>query len=222
MDTKLLVKLRPLFHKFPPLYFKRGQVVIRPEDKIDNIYFIEKGFVRFYFLSDEGKELTFLIYKPGYFFPVLYAFFGEKTRYYFEALTPLVLRRAPRETFTNIVSTNNALSLSVSKEIILRMQGILSKMELLTLGTAYQNTAFTLLICAQEFGKRKKNSIVLNFPLAHKDIASMAGVTRETVSIEMKKLQKQGLISYKRNHIIIKNIDNFKKKTKVELNYEYF
>ena len=221
MDTELLIKLRPLFNEFPPLYYKKGQIIIRPEDKIDNIYFIEKGFVKFYFLSEEGKELTFLIYKPGYFFPILYAFFGNKTRYYFEALTQVVLRRAPRETFTNIVATNNALSLSISKEIILRMQGILSKMEFLTLGTAYQNVAFTILICAEEFGKKNKQSVVLNLPLAHKDIASMAGLTRETVSIEMKNLKKEGLISYKRNQISIKNIDKFKKKTKVELNYEY-
>ncbi len=221
MDTELFLKLRPLFHKYPPLYYKKEQIIIRPEDKIENIYFIEKGFVRFYYLSDEGKEMTFLIYKPGYFFPILYAFFGNKTRYYFEALTPVVLRRAPRETFTKVVEANNALSLAISKEIILRMQGILSKMEFLTLGTAYQNVAFTILICAQEFGKKNKQSIVLNLPLAHKDIASMAGLTRETVSIEMKRLEKEGLIAYKRNHITIKNLDKYKKKTKIELNYEY-
>jgi len=191
MDTRLLLKLRPLFGKFPPLYYKKGQVIIRPEDKIDNIYFIEKGYVRFYYLSEEGKEFTFLIYKPGYFFPILYTFFGHRTRYYFEALTPLILRRAPRETFTDTISTNSSMSLMISKEIVLRMQGILSKMEFLTLGNARQNVAFTILISAQEFGKKKNKSIVLNLPLAHKDIASLAGLTRETVSIEMKNLGKK-------------------------------
>ena len=58
-------------------------------------------------------------------------------------------------------------------------------------------------------------------PLAHKDIASLAGLTRETVSIEMKNLEKKGLIAYKRNQITIKDVDKFKKECKVELNYEY-
>lgn len=221
MDTELLLKLRPLFDKSFPLYFKKGQVIIRPEDKIDNIYFIEKGYVRFYYISQEGKELTFLIYKPGYFFPVLYTFFGYKTRYYFEALTPLILKKVPRETFIEIISSNSLISMMISKEIILRMQGILSKMEMLILGNAGQNVAFTILISAQEFGKKNNKSIVLSLPLAHKDIASMAGLTRETVSLEMKSLEKKGLISYKRNQITIKDVDRFKKECRVELNYEY-
>lgn len=221
MDSELLLKLSPLFDKFTPLYFKKGQVIIRPEDKIENIYFIEKGYVKFYYVSEEGKELTFLIYKPGYLFPILYTFFGQKTRYYFEALTPVVLRRVPREIFTNLVSTDNSISLLINKEIILRLQGLLSKMEYLSLGSAHQNVAFAILICAQEFGKKKNKSIVLNLPLAHKDIASMVGLTRETVSVEMKRLEKEGLILYKRNQITIKNVDKFRDKDGVELNYEF-
>jgi cAMP-binding proteins - catabolite gene activator and regulatory subunit of cAMP-dependent protein kinases len=222
MDTDLLEKLNPFFAQYKPLNYKKGQVILRPEDKIDYIYFIEKGYVKFYYLSQDGKELTFLIYKPGYIFPLLFAFLGDTTtRYYFEAYTPLTLRRAPRETFTELISTNTFLIFSLSQEVVLRWQELLNRMELLKLGTACQNVAYVVGLCAEQFGLKNGHAITIDLPLAHKDIASMVGLTRETVSLEMKKLEQMGLIEYKRGNITIKDIDTFRRKTKISDNYGF-
>jgi len=222
MDTDLLKKLNPFFAQYKPLNYKKGQVILRPEDKVEYIYFIEKGYVKFYYISPDGKELTFLIYKPGYIFPLLFTFLGETTtRYYFEAYTPLTLRRAPRETFTELISTNTFLMFSLSQEVVLRWQELLNRMELLKLGSARQNVAYIVDLCAEQFGIKNGNSIAIDLPLAHKDIASMVGLTRETVSLEMKKLEQIGLIEYKRSNITIKDIDIFRKKTQISNNYDF-
>jgi CRP/FNR family transcriptional regulator len=222
MDTDLLKKLNPFFAQYKLLNYKKGQVILRPEDKIEYIYFIEKGYVKFYYLSQDGKELTFLIYKPGYIFPLLFTFLGDATtRYYFEAYTPLTLRRAPRETFTELISTNTFLMFSLSQEVVFRWQELLNRMELLKLGTACQNVSYVIALCAEQFGLRNGQSITIDLPLAHKDIASMVGLTRETVSLEMKKLEQMGLIEYKRGNITIKDIDIFRRKTKISDNYGF-
>ncbi|HUD04794.1 MAG TPA: Crp/Fnr family transcriptional regulator [Patescibacteria group bacterium] len=222
MDTDLLKKLNPFFAQYKPLNYKKGQVILRPEDKIEYIYFIEKGFVKFYYISPEGKELTFLIYKPGYIFPLLFTFLGNTTtRYYFEAYTPLTLRRAPRETFTELISTNNFLIFSLGQEVVLRWQELLNRMELLKLGSACQNVAYIIDLCAKQFGVKSGRAITIDLPLAHKDIASMVGLTRETVSLEMKKLEQLGLIEYKRGNITVKDIDMFRKKTQISENYDF-
>ena len=222
MDTDLLKKLNPFFAQYKPLNYKKGQVILRPEDKVGYIYFIEKGYVKFYYVSQDGKELTFLIYKPGYIFPLLFTFLGNTTtRYYFEAYTPLTLRRAPRETFTELISTNTFLMFSLSQEVVLRWQELLNRMELLKLGSARQNVAYIVDLCAEQFGIKNGNSVAINLPLAHKDIASMVGLTRETVSLEMKKLEQMGLIEYKRGNITIKDIDTFRQKTQISDNYDF-
>jgi CRP/FNR family transcriptional regulator len=223
MDTDLLKKLNPFFAQYKPLTYKKGQVILRPEDKIEYIYFIEKGYVKFYYLSQEGKELTFLIYKPGYIFPLLFTFLGDTTtRYYFEAYTPLTIRRAPRETFTELISTNTFLMFSLSQEVVLRWQELLNRIELLKLGTAFQNVAYVVEFCAKQFGvKNSSGSTTIDLPLAHKDIASMVGLTRETVSLEMKKLEQMGLVEYKRSNITIKDMNTFRRKTNLTDNYDF-
>lgn len=223
MDTELLKKLTPFFAQYKPLNYKKGQVILRPEDKVEYIYFIEKGYVKFYYLSPDGKELTFLIYNPGYLFPILFTFLGDKvTRYYFEAYTPVTLRRAPRETFTELISTNTYLLFSLSQEVVVRWQELLNRMELLKLGTASQNVAYIVGLCAEQFGvKDGGRNVTISLPLAHKDIASMVGLTRETVSLEMKKLEQQGLIEYTRSNITIKDLTSFREKTKISPNYDF-
>lgn len=222
MDTDLLKKLNPFFSQYKPLNYKKGQVILRPEDKIEYIYFIEKGFVKFYYLSPDGKELTFLIYNPGYIFPLLFTFLGNSiTRYYFEAYTPVTLRRAPRETFTDLISTNTFLIFSLAQEVVVRWQELLSRMELLKLGNAFQNVAYIVGLCADQFGTRKGALVTIDLPLAHKDIASMVGLTRETVSLEMKKMEQMGVIEYKRNNITIKDINLFRQKTKTADNSDF-
>jgi CRP/FNR family transcriptional regulator len=222
MDTDLLKKLNPFFAQYKPLNYKKGQVILRPEDKIEYIYFIEKGYVKFYYLSPDGKELTFLIYNPGYIFPLLFTFLGNAvTRYYFEAYTPLTLRRAPRETFTELISTNTFLMFSLTQEVVIRWQELLNRMELLKLGNAFQNVAYIIGLCADQFGTKIGNEVTIDLPLAHKDIASMVGLTRETVSLEMKKMEQLGVIKYKRNNITIKDINLFKQKTNIANNYDF-
>lgn len=213
MDIDLLKKLHPFFHKYPPLVYKKGQVILRPEDKIENIYFIEKGYIKFYILSPEGKELTYLIYRPGYLFPVIYAFLGEKNKYYFEALTPVVLRKIPREIFTRLAAKNPDITFLLSQEIVRRFVELMDRAQFYTFGRAYENVADVLYTLGKNMGTDNGKSLSINLPLGHKDIAAIAGLTRETVSIEMKNLQEQGLIIYGRNHIVIKDTDKFRQKT---------
>ncbi|HYM65247.1 MAG TPA: Crp/Fnr family transcriptional regulator [Candidatus Sulfotelmatobacter sp.] len=211
MDTDLIKKLDPFFHEYKPISYKKGEIIVRPEEEIENVYLIEKGFVRFYSITEDGKEMTFLIYKPGYIFPVYFAFLGGKTKYYFESLTPVVLRKAPRKVFTNHISKDSESVFSISKEIVIRMIELFNRMEFLALGNASKNVAFIILLFASEFGRKSKKSVIINLPIGHKIIASMAGLARETVSLEMKKMEDTGLISYRRNYISIKNIQKFKK-----------
>lgn len=88
----------------------------------------------------------------------------------------------------------------------------MSRMEYFMCNSAYLKVAAALLACAKTLGKvESDNSVVIPFPLTHRDIATMIGATRETTSLEMKKLEKQGFISKSRRCIRIVNYDVLQK-----------
>lgn len=188
------------------LHYKKGEMIVRGGDMPQGVMFLKKGYVRLESISKEGKELTLVIYRPGEFFPVVWTFYGLSPSIYdLEALTDCDIIRVPREDFLNFMRKNPDVLFDIARHIINRFQLALRRMAYLSFGSAAEKLASILLISAREFGVEKSNNIEIQIPLTHKDIANLVGVTRETVSIELKKFSRKGYISYSKKILTIKN-----------------
>lgn len=209
-------RLNQFFSQFKKLHFKKGQIILQPDTTPSGIFYLEKGYVKAYSTSKEGKELTIIIFKPEDIFPYSWALSGIENKYYYETMTVVDLYRAPKEELMQFIKENPENLLTLSNRIVVRMMGLVRRMEYLTFGNAYEKVASILVICAERFGKREGEEIVIQVPLTHKDIANLLGVTRETVSIEMKKLDKKGLISSRGKYVIIKNLKKLEEESLIE------
>ena len=65
---------------------------------IHTLYFIYKGYVRLYSISESGQELTLIIFKPKDVFPIRWAVVNGSP-YYCEAITSVEVAKAPRDKF---------------------------------------------------------------------------------------------------------------------------
>ena len=205
-------KLKNFFLQFNALNYKKGEVMLRAGDLPQGIYYLKKGFAKLTSVSQEGKELTLVVYRAGDFFPVVWTFFGKRASIYSLAtLTECQVIRAQREIFMDFIMNNTDVLLEVTKHIITRFQVALRRMEYLTFGKASAKVASILLICGRDFGRQINGQIEIQIPLTHKDIANLVGVTRETVSVELKKFDRRGLIDYNQKLIIIKNKEGLEK-----------
>lgn len=207
MGISAAQKLNNFFSEFKKYRYKKGEVILRGGDNPQGVYFISKGYVGEYSISKEGEELTLIIFKPEDFFPIQWVFNDRPSSHYFEAMTVIELWRCPKADFIAFIEANPEIFLELTKHIVLRLGGLMQRMEQLAFGNAYQKVASILAICAERFGKRERKNIVVQVPLTHKDIAELLGLTRETVSIEIKKLERKGTIGHRNRLIIIKDIE---------------
>lgn len=205
MDKDSRQKLGSFFSQFKLLHYKKNAIILRPEDSPQGVYYLHKGYVRLYALSQDGEELTLIIFKPEDFFPMMWAINDIQTPYYLEAMTAIELWRVSRSQFLDFIKENPDILFELTSRIVTRLGGLLERMEYLVFGNAYQKVASILAICAQRFGEKEGGQIKINVPLTHKDIAMLLGLTRETVSLEMKKLEKKGIITYHGRMIFAKN-----------------
>ena len=203
-------KLDLFFSQFRPLRYKRGEVIIRPNDVPPGVYYIDKGYVRLYALSEAGQELDLIIFKPGDIFPLIWAFNDHNSTQYCEAMTPVEIQRAPKEEFMEFVQKNPDAMLTITGRILTRLGGILERMEYMVFGNAYQKVSSILVICAERFGVKQRNEILIRVPLTHRDIANLIGLTRETTSVELKKLERSGIISKKGGQFRVENLEKLK------------
>lgn len=211
MNHKLKKKIESFFSDFPLGFRKKGEMLIGIDDEPDSVFYLSKGYVREYAFSDQGVELTLHIFVPGSFFPMTLVLTNIKNRYYYEALTPIEVYAVPKDAMLKFLKKEPAVVLDLTRRVFLGMDKLLMRIEYLILGSAKKRVISTLLFLARHFGVGKNKDIRLRYLFTHRDIASFAGISRETASRELKKLLKKNLIAYEKRLITIKNADLLKK-----------
>lgn len=203
-------KLDIFFSQFRRIKYKKHDVILRPENPPPGVFYVAKGYVRVYTLSESGQELNLIIFKPGDLFPMSWAFNDVKITQYCEAMTSVEAHRASKEEFVEFVHKNPEVLWDVTSKILIRLHGLLERVEYMVFGNAYQKVASILVICAERFGIKKEGYIQIGVPLTHEDVANLIGLTRETTSIELKKLENAKIISKKGGRLRIKNLERLR------------
>lgn len=214
--TSAALRLESFFRQYRHLRYKKGETVLYAGDDAPGAFMLVHGYVRLYSISKEGEELTLIVYKPGDIFPMLLAVSNVPNPYYIETVTPCELYRAPKDEFLSFIKSNGDVLFELTKRVLIRLGGLLSRMEYLAFGNAYQKIASILHICAERFGEESGTNIIVQVPLTHKDVANFVGVTRETASIEIKKLERKGIITFRGRHVVVKNLSNLRRESLLE------
>ncbi|CAN5195973.1 Crp/Fnr family transcriptional regulator [soil metagenome] len=205
-QDSLFSQLDSFFKNHKLLTYKKRNIIPSTNDGPLSVFYIKSGYIRVYRISEQGEELTLNILKPRDIFPLTYGISHKPNSYYLEALTSLEIWRAPQEVFVEYIKSDTQLYQELTNRIIVRFDGLLTRMEYLVFSNAYTKVVSTLLVCAKRFGEERGNEVVIKVPLTHKDIATLIGITRETTSLEMKRLEKQGYLGKSGRNIVLKNI----------------
>ncbi len=208
-------KLTSFFQQYKLLQYKKKTLILHSNDSASSVFFVKSGYIRVFRISEDGEELTLTILKEYDFFPLTYGFNNnnEVNNYYLEAITSLEIWKSPQEQFMQFIKKDPELFFELANTLMVKFDVFLTRMEYLVFNNAYTKVAATLLMCAKDFGEQHGNEIIVKIPLTHKDIATMIGITRETTSLEMKKLEKKGFVRRSGKFLIIKNYNLLKEET---------
>lgn len=195
------------YKQFVTRNYKKGEMLIRADDDPQGIFCLTKGYVRQYTISKNGFELTLHILKPISYFPMVWAINGTQNVYYFEALTPVEVGRAPRQDVVNFIKDKPTIIFELLSELIEDYAESLTRIEHLVFSDAYRRVISVLLYIAKHFGETKNKVTIVNHRFTQQDIATLVGVARETASNELSKLEKKGLIRYVDHSMIFNNME---------------
>ncbi|MEO6509195.1 MAG: Crp/Fnr family transcriptional regulator [Patescibacteria group bacterium] len=208
--SNLETRIGAFYSQFPLHTFKKGEIIILPDDNPSVVFYLKEGLVREYAISLQGIEITLHIFHPHSYFPMMWAIADIPNRYYYEAFGDVQLFRAPKDKVIAFLKENSDILLELTKRVFQGLDKLTSRIEYLSYGKAYERVVSVLLYLDRHFGKEKDKQIHFENTFTHRDIGSLAGITRETTSRELEKLKKKGIISYDHQSIIINDIGNLK------------
>ncbi len=207
-------KIVDFFSKYRKKEFKKGEIIINSEVVPKGIYYIDKGYVREYSTSSQGFELTINIFKPKTFFPLAWAISGITNHYYYESFTNTTLIKAPKEDVLKYIKKDNEILYDITKRVFKGLNTTIVRMQYIAQENAYIKVANVLLLASKRFGEKVgPYSYNIRLKLTHQDIANLAGLTRETTSIQVKNLERKGYIERHKARYMIKDIRKLKKES---------
>ena len=192
-------------------HFKKDEFIFFPDEPATHIYMIADGRVRIGHYLDNGKEVVSAILSMGEIFGEL-ALAGEEKRKDFAqsmddktSVCPLSI-----EDLKLLMYDNRELSFKMLKLVGLRLIKLERKMELLVFKDARTRIVEFLKDTASWKGKKVGYETLITTKLTHKDIASLTGTSRQTVTTIMNELKDQNLINFDRRRILIRDLESLK------------
>lgn len=206
-------RLSSFFSRQKLLTFRKGEIILMPDETPRGIFFIREGHVRVYSLTEWGDEKLFVIYKQQEIFPLFWVFDKNPIKRFYEAMDDVELLCAPTEDFLSYIKSNPDSLMEFTYKIAGIFYVCLDRIDTLEYINAYPRLIARLLYLTKRFGEKRGNKLLISIPLTHKDIATSISMTRETVSRELEKLEKKNLIKYVNHQIVVNDI----KKLEAEL-----
>lgn len=185
--------------------FERGETIFHQASTGSVLYGIVAGQVRIFTVSESGQELSVTIFRAGDFFGELALLDGQPRSASAMAMcrtTALLLHRAA---FLHAIATQPPIAVPLMEALAARIRQGTSHAEMLGTGSAPQRIARQLLLLAERYGRSEGSRIRIDLRLTQDDLASLAGVTRETANRVLATFRNQGLVVVSRTDVSILN-----------------
>ncbi len=119
-------------------------------------------------------------------------------QYFYEAFTDCELYCFPREAYIKFLKQNPEPLFEMFSHFVARNLNYQMRINALEQSKASSKVLHTMHFLALRFGVDiKQNHVKIPLPLTQQDLANFMGLTRETTSVELKKLQVLGVINYR-------------------------
>lgn len=190
--------------------FKNGEALCHEGEKSETLFIINEGKVKLSKITRDGKEQILHILTGGDFFGEL-SLFSDDNTYNFSAfaISKVKMCTLNKEKMANIIMKNPAISLKILNEVTKKLAQTENLAQTLATNDAEIRIAYMLLEFSQRYGIEKDGKIEIQLPINREEMASYTGLTRETISRKLSKLEELGTIELKGNKIIIiKNKQN--------------
>lgn len=181
-----------------------NQLILLENDWGGSVYFILKGWVKIRTYNMDGKEVTLNILGQGELFGEMAALDQVPRSTDVITLTPTMMGSIPSQDFVQLVKTEPMAGVRLAQLMAKRLRQLNRRLRLRE-SDSVSRVADTLIFLAEGQGKPKaQGTEIPNLP--HRELSSLSGLARETVTRVLTKLEKKGLILREHDLLIIPDL----------------
>ncbi len=181
-----------------------NQVILLENDWGGSVYFIIDGWVKIRTYNLEGKEVTLNILGKGELFGEMAALDEVPRSTDVITLTTTIIGSMPSQDFVKLLQTEPMAGVRLAQLMARRLRQINRRLRLRE-SDSQSRVADTLLFLAEGQGTKAESGMdIPNLP--HRELSSLSGLARETVTRVLTRLEKKGLIKRDQDTICIPDL----------------
>jgi CRP/FNR family cyclic AMP-dependent transcriptional regulator len=178
-----------------------NQIILLENDWGSSVYFILTGWVKIRTYNLDGKEVTLNILGTGELFGEMAPLDEVPRSTDVITLAPTAIGNMPAQDFVQLLNAEPQAGVRLAKLMARRLRQVNRRLRLRE-SDSTSRVADILLFLAEGQGKRSPRGIEIpNLP--HRELSSLSGLARETVTRVLSKLEKKGLIERDRETLCI-------------------
>ena len=164
---------------------------------------VEKGKIKVFKLSYEGKEQILHIYGPDHSFGEVLVYEGKNFPASSMALEKSVILFLPRDKFVDLITQTPGLGMNLLADLSRRLREFTIQIENLSLKEVPARLAAYVLTLSKE----QKNEEQVVLPISKAQLSNLIGTTPETISRILKKMMDSSYIKVETKTILIEDYE---------------
>ena len=198
-------ELKEFSRRVPDTHIEQGRIFYTPEDRSEALFMLKKGRVRIYKIAPDGWEFTLAVVEAGTMFGEMALTAQRMRKGYAEAMEPSDICILKNTDLERIVRGNPEVGMRMIRVLSERLRSCETRLEDVTLKNVPARLASLILQLAAGEGIMTPEGPRIPIHYTHRQLATMIGSSRETVTRAFTKLQKAGAVELRNRYIYLKD-----------------
>ena len=188
--------------------YSAGETLYRQGDDCRGVYCIESGLVGSRKYDTDGNSTLVRLHGPGEAIGYRALLTNNQHQVDAEVLMPSRVCRIEHDVVRKLVATTPALGLQFLQISIAGVTDAEDRYVRSVTHTARARVLHLLVVLYRRFGEAMPNGgCILELPLARQDLAALAGITAETLSRTLRRLEKERVVHFEGRRVSFADID---------------
>jgi len=192
---------------------EEGETFFTPMDLCETLFVLQKGRVRIYRATPEGREFTVAVVGSGTVFGEM-ALTGQRLRNsYARAIEESEVSAMCRADVERLILDRPRVGLQLIHLLSERLATHETRMEGMALKEVPARLANLILLLVENEGVRTSTSYKIPTRYTHQQLGSMIGANREAVTRAFARLRESGALNVQRRYIHVEDLETLKRAT---------
>jgi CRP/FNR family transcriptional regulator/CRP/FNR family cyclic AMP-dependent transcriptional regulator len=193
-------------------WLDRGGVLFRAGEAANNLFVIVSGRVKVILYSRDGEEALGSVLGSGEILGSTSMLDGRPRSITATADERTEVLALPRDALESLVAASPTVALDVYRVLVRQLRRSYAFIEDTIFLDVAGRVAKKLLELAESYGEETDDGILIELPLTQLELATMVGVTRETVNKHLGSYRARGIIDVRDHRILIRQPETLRRR----------